>query len=242
MARKSKTDLPQSAGLTPQQMRQGIERIRMRIADLEKFEPEKVNRRWAPETKALETAIAETLSRVFGHGTVEYRRYGDAASLDRGPLILNHEDTPREVHQYLRDGIARSKALLEQAVRGLQEELGMAAPTEATAGPLESPAAADAPVFVAHGRDSPAKIEVARLVERAGLHAVILHEQPNEGRTIIEKFEHHGGDAGFAVVVLTPDDVGGPTDLQLQPRARQNVIGEMFWFAGRLGRKRGVLS
>ena len=51
-------------------------------------------------------------------------------------------------------------------------------------------------------------------------------------------FEDHGGSVGFAVVVLTPDDVGGPSPDHLQHRARQNVIGEMFWFAGKLGRQR----
>ena len=81
-------------------------------------------------------------------------------------------------------------------------------------------------------------MEVARLIERSGLNAIILHEQPNAGRTIIEKFEDHGGAAGFAVAILTPDDVGGPDASHLQPRARQNVIGELFWFAGKLGRKR----
>jgi predicted nucleotide-binding protein len=50
--------------------------------------------------------------------------------------------------------------------------------------------------------------------------------------------QSHGGAAGFAVVVITPDDVGGPRRADLKPRARQNVIGEMFWFAGRLGRNR----
>jgi predicted nucleotide-binding protein len=79
---------------------------------------------------------------------------------------------------------------------------------------------------------------VTLLIERAGLNAVILHEQPNAGRTIIEKFEKYGGSAGFAVVLLTPDDVGGPGRENLRPRARQNVIGEMFWFAGKLGRER----
>ena len=93
-------------------------------------------------------------------------------------------------------------------------------------------------VFIVHGRDVPAKVEAARLIERAGLEAVILHEQPNSGKTIIEKFEAHGGSAGFAVVLLTPDDVGGLDRDHLNPRARQNVIGEMFWFAGKLGRDR----
>jgi predicted nucleotide-binding protein len=93
-------------------------------------------------------------------------------------------------------------------------------------------------VFIVHGHNDPAKTEVARLIEHAGLNPVILHEQPNAGRTIIEKFEAHGRSAGFAVVLLTPDDVGGPSAAELHPRARQNVIGEMFWFAGRIGRQR----
>jgi hypothetical protein len=93
-------------------------------------------------------------------------------------------------------------------------------------------------IFIVHGHDEKAKLEVALLIDRAGLTPVILHEQANAGRTIIEKFETHGAAAGFAVVLLTPDDVGGPNSDQLQPRARQNVVGEMFWFAGKLGRGR----
>ena len=96
-------------------------------------------------------------------------------------------------------------------------------------------------IFIVHGHDTPAKIEVARFIERAGLKAIVLHEQPNSGRTIIEKFEDHGGAASFAVVVATPDDIGGESGLvvgKLRPRARQNVIAEMAWFAGRLGRDR----
>jgi predicted nucleotide-binding protein len=93
-------------------------------------------------------------------------------------------------------------------------------------------------IFIVHGRDDAAKNEAARLIERAGLQAIILHEQPNAGRTIIQKFEDHGSAAGFAIIIMTPDDVGGLDLNSLQPRARQNVIGEMFWFAGRLGRER----
>jgi hypothetical protein len=93
-------------------------------------------------------------------------------------------------------------------------------------------------VFLVHGRDSQAKNEVALVLARAGLEVTILHEQPNGGRTIVEKFEDHAGAAAFSVVLLTPDDVGGPVGGQMTPRARQNVVGEMFWFAGKLGRKR----
>ena len=97
-------------------------------------------------------------------------------------------------------------------------------------------------VFVVHGHDESARETVARFLERLELQPVILHEQPNQGRTIIEKFEDHA-DVGFAVVLLTPDDMGGPRGgkPQSKPRARQNVILELGFFLGKLGRQ-GVSS
>jgi len=95
-------------------------------------------------------------------------------------------------------------------------------------------------VFVVHGHDEAAKAKTARFLERLKLVPIILHEQPSSGRTIIEKFETYSGDIAFAVILLTPDDIGSsektPTDLK--PRARQNVVMELGYFLGRLGRSR----
>jgi predicted nucleotide-binding protein len=95
-------------------------------------------------------------------------------------------------------------------------------------------------VFVVHGRDEAAKEGVARFIEKVGLQPIILHEQANAGRTIIEKFEVYSGDVAFAVVLLTPDDVGSAAGevSNTRPRARQNVIMELGYFIGRLGRTR----
>ena len=196
--------------------------------------------RWAPETKAIEASIAETLSRIFGDNTSRYRRYQSAASLDHGGVRLARDpDALRKVHQFLKDGKADALALLNQAVKSLEEDLAEIQSEPSSAASMETlNAAVGDEIFIVHGRDEAAKSEVARFIERAGLKAVILHEQPNAGKTIIEKFEKHGSAAGFAVVIATPDDVGGLDKDNLQPRARQNVIGEMFWFAGRLGRDR----
>lgn len=99
-------------------------------------------------------------------------------------------------------------------------------------------------IFIVHGHDEALKVEVARLLERLEFEAVILHEQPNRGRTVIEKFENYS-DVGFAVALLTPDDVGAKQPVQghtpdLVPRARQNVIFELGFFIGRLSRDRVV--
>ena len=94
-------------------------------------------------------------------------------------------------------------------------------------------------VFVIHGRDNEAKETVARFLQNLDLTPVILHEQPNQGRTIIEKFEQHA-QVGFAVALLTPDDVGAlkNEEKNLKPRSRQNVVFELGYFLGRLGRER----
>lgn len=95
-------------------------------------------------------------------------------------------------------------------------------------------------VFIIHGHDDGAKQSLARFIESLGLTAVILHEQTWGGRTVIENFERHAN-VGFAIALLTPDDLGqsisekAPT---LRPRARQNVIFELGFFIGKLGRDR----
>jgi predicted nucleotide-binding protein len=94
-------------------------------------------------------------------------------------------------------------------------------------------------VFLVHGRAEEPKQAVAAFLRSLGLEVVILHEQANQGRTIIEKFEEHSA-VGFAVVLLTPDDVGASADHpeKSQRRARQNVILELGFFIAKLGRKR----
>ena len=92
-------------------------------------------------------------------------------------------------------------------------------------------------VFIVHGRDNEAKEQIARFLEKIELQAIILHEKPSGGRTIIEKLEYYT-DVDFAVVILTPDDVGALTDDKgnLEPRARQNVIFELGYMMAKLGR------
>jgi hypothetical protein len=97
-------------------------------------------------------------------------------------------------------------------------------------------------IFIVHGHGGELKEATARLVSQIKLEPVILHEQPNQGRTIIEKFSAFAKEAGFAIVLLTADDVGAAGKVErhsdLQPRARQNVIFELGFFFGALTRGR----
>jgi predicted nucleotide-binding protein len=79
-------------------------------------------------------------------------------------------------------------------------------------------------------------------LEKIGIEAIVLKEQPDQGRTIIEKFEISAQDVGFAVILMTPDDVGGSVSAQsLGARVRQNVIFELGYFVAKLGRGRVCL-
>ncbi|MEW6405604.1 MAG: nucleotide-binding protein [Chloroflexota bacterium] len=158
------------------------------------------------------------------------------------PLVLGgyYEPEPLEARvDDFRDGLNMAISSLESIVSRL--ELIPEAPTVVNSAqeiPIRSVGGGNR-VFVVHGHDEEAKQSAARCIEKLGLQAIILHEQPNQGRTIIEKFEAYC-DVGFAVVLLTPDDLGKQkNDLgDHKPRARQNVVLELGFFLGKLGRDR----
>lgn len=93
-------------------------------------------------------------------------------------------------------------------------------------------------VFIVHGQNEAMKQTVARYIGDLGLVPIILHEQVNKGNTIIEKFERNAAQAGFAVVLMSPDDEGGPVNKPelRRLRARQNVVVELGYFTALLGR------
>lgn len=186
---------------------------------------------------------SELLRRAFTSGeyTEEYSR-----SSGFGVMFVDH--TLEEEVQDARESVIRKRDRLVSLVERLDlidEQPGVsegrmgvpsiAAPEQVVTGNKK--------VFLVHGQDEEAKAIVARFITGCGLEPIILHEQPNGGRTIIEKFEKEA-DVGFAVILMTPDDVGGrrrSRELQsddLKARARQNVILELGYFAGRLGRER----
>ena len=94
-------------------------------------------------------------------------------------------------------------------------------------------------IFIVHGQDDAAKESVARFLEKLGLNPIILHEQPNKGMTIIEKFESNATKCDYAIVIMTPDDIGFS---KISPknkfsRSRQNVILELGYFFSALKRE-----
>lgn len=97
-------------------------------------------------------------------------------------------------------------------------------------------------VFIVHGHDGELKNEVALLLEKQRINGIVLSEQVNSGRTIIEKFEDNSDKCGAAIILMTADDEGkSKTDVELSKRARQNVIFEAGYFMGMRGRDKVII-
>jgi predicted nucleotide-binding protein len=166
----------------------------------------------------------------------EYQQYSGAG------IGIGLPDIPVQRYRLTQEDLKRSIRLLESLKERLPlfEEVpsvkaAAAAPQGGAAVSGTQPA-----VFLVHGRDEGAKHGVARFVrDITGVEPIVLAEQPNLGQTVIEKFEQHASQVSYAIVLLTADDEGRLKGTRrMKPRARQNVILELGWFAAKLGRQK----
>lgn len=198
--------------------------------------------REAPALVALQMRIRDTLVRCFGYNTVRYRNFETAGHLyafgGRSRLFSSQSTVEALLQKERQENIDRAIVFLESAQTALQADLDdsthqLSVVTDELA---RLPTPLSRRVFVVHGHDGEAREMVARFLKAMDFEPVILHEQANQGGTVIEKFEANS-DVGFAVVLLTPDDVGRSVkEEELKPRARQNVLLELGYFIGHLGR------
>jgi predicted nucleotide-binding protein with TIR-like domain len=218
--------------LSPEEIDRGISKIQRRIADIRQLETDGV--RWNDGRKtAVITNVRETVREVFGSRSPEFRDFA-RFDIDKGGSFFGGSDAEYQAC-FLR-GIPDAVALLDGLISRLEERkhdfIG-AVPTTIE----KQSSATSRKVFVVHGHDEAAKEATARFLSQLDLEPIILHEQPNQGRTIIEKFEKYA-DVSFAVILLTPDDLVSSKDAsdQARHRARQNVIFELGFFVGKLSR------
>ncbi|MEK6901390.1 MAG: nucleotide-binding protein [Nanoarchaeota archaeon] len=197
----------------------------------------KAKSRKAPDFKKWHRDTEVAISYVFGEKS---RHLTDFSKVSYS-LGAFHSGTPdSEFEGAFRRGLESARAILQSMAQEVQEYWDEEDKTEQpdarpSLEPSQKPKGKD--IFVIHGHDEGLKDAVARFLSKIELNPIILHEQPNQGKTIIEKFEAHAS-TSYAVALFTPDDIGGsaksPENLQL--RARQNVVFEFGFFIGKLGR------
>lgn len=211
-----------------------IERL---IEDGEKFTYENFSTKgeygypnaFTPDWVAWRTRAKNLISQTFGDNSAPLDM------LDAGLMVHvigNGDDKFQQSKSYILGALKAASKIVEEDTFG-----------ELAGSGRRSPGARSNRVFVVHGHDENSKTELEVLLGELGLEPIVLHRKPDEGQTIIEKFEKYS-DVGYAFILLTPDEVAYLVDQEKLPdaerdkerRARPNVIFEFGYFVGRLRR------
>lgn len=201
-------------------------------------------------TKDGTRSLIYTLNRALGDKSIQEARLERIFVLLWPDLEIRFQEiaqitfkkkAPKEetIQEKLANAVIDSKEIHQSTVSLLEELVRrLSAFSSGAEQPAEKMNLPEQRVFIVHGHDNQMKETVARLIERLGLAVIILHEQPNLGRTIIEKFEAQS-EVDYVIVLMTADDRGGTkvTDT-LHMRARQNVVFELGFFVAKLGRSK----
>jgi hypothetical protein len=187
------------------------------------------------DESATTTWVSQTkhwVGQSFGENSSKAHEFSAA-----GPVTYNMNNPS----VYWRDVLSDKVDVLRAFVGVLTDTVALGEP-QAFAQSAAPATTASKKVFVVHGHDDGAKEAVARFIERLDLQPIILQEQANGGRTLIEKFEAHS-DVAFAVVLLTPDDRGGTAAAKYEdqkPRARAERDPGTRLLRGALGTWQGM--
>ncbi|HVZ70745.1 MAG TPA: nucleotide-binding protein [Polyangia bacterium] len=226
-----KTAAPPTPGHPQVSPVQGVELLLRQIASGEALK----NAPSLPEDDydSWEMLTRNFLEKAFGVNSPNVSSITDVGKY--GAFPMGADDSYWEGHR--RESLTTQLVKLRGLVELLRTESQLQDTGVSAAGKMPSPTGHR--VFLVHGHDEAALHETARFLSKLEQSVLILREQPNKGQTIVEKFEEYS-DVGFAVVLLTPDDRGSTVANpdQVRPRARQNVIFELGYFIGRLGRNR----
>lgn len=180
--------------------------------------------------QAWKTKTERFLVKKYGKDSLEHDKFINT----HFSLLVYPMGTPNsEFVKACKTGLQKTKAIFQVYLDEIEEDSIFEEMSESIGNYSK--------VFIVHGHDGELKQAVARVVEKQKIEAIILSEQVNRGRTIIEKFEDYS-DVDGAICLFTADDFGkAKKQTSDTPRARQNVIFETGFFMGKLGRDKLVI-
>lgn len=188
----------------------------------------------SPAFRSWKAKAERFLIKKYGEQSFEYKKLRNTR-FEPNCWGMDEEQNLRNEVKKCRNELLSCKAIFKTYLEEMAEE------AEPSVQPQPAQPSNMTKIFIVHGHDGELKHSVARLVEKQGIEAVILSEQANQGRTIIEKFEANS-DVGGAICLFTADDVGKAKDAASESsRARQNVVLETGYFMGKLGRDHVVI-
>ena len=91
-------------------------------------------------------------------------------------------------------------------------------------------------IFISHGRSKEwykAQVHIEKVL---GLSTLELAQEANLGRTVLQKLDEESTKCGYAVIIMTGDDIDGDII-----KARENVMHEIGFFQGKYGLRNVIL-
>lgn len=184
--------------------------------------------------EAWHTRAQRFLLQKYGKDSLEYKKFDDTY-FTFGVYVDDQDEYDRLSKNACKEGLETTIAIFETYLEELKEESDENHTVKKVV-QLKNLSK----IFIVHGHDEALKQEVARLIEKQNIEAIILSEKANKGKTIIEKLEENS-DVGCAICLFTPDDAGKANkETDYKARARQNVVLEAGFFMGKLGREHVV--
>ncbi len=156
---------------------------------------------------------------------------------------MDVETAVAEIANAVRDASTRKSEAIRRISADEAQQVAAQVANEVRGVKVEETAAPEA-VFLVHGRDLLLLNEVVSFLGAQGIRTVVLTMISGAEQSLFQKFLKWGGEARFAIVLFSADDLGaarlqyehvGVGEKALQFRARQNVILELGFFYGRFG-------
>ena len=182
-----------------------------------------------PQVDLMTNRIRGTVAQVFGADSAQAETV-EHHEIWKGVSYAGEPDYVRQ--RKFEDGIEPTAALLAEML----EDVGDEAANSASAEPVTE---TSKKIFIVHGRNHSVRDKIdLYLSKELMLETEVMEAGAHGGRTLPEKFEEMAGKCGFAIFILTADDQlkTMPSNKALK-RARQNVILEVGYFWGALGRR-----
>lgn len=199
----------------------------------------------SPEFKAWQVKAENILTKCYGRESRELYRFRNIIFYPRYAYATQSDEV-----NLCAEGLKEAKAYFEVYLEEIEDDCAENVSSDVSGISDEAKfvekkvnSTRKKKVFIVHGHNDALKQEVARIIEKQGIEAVILSEQANQGKTIIEKIEENA-DVDAAICLFTGDDYGRAKGTEAEEnklRARQNVVFEAGYFMGKLGRKNVII-
>ncbi len=157
--------------------------------------------------------------------------------------LPNHESlVATKDKKYLIDNIQKGKVkgaylCTEEFVAVTQKNME---PTSQAPQTASTPCGPPRRIIVVSGTDESIKQTITGALRKLGLAAVVMSEEPSQGKKIVDRFADYA-DVGFAVVLLSPDVYVYPKGEEATKRQRtpnQDVTLMFGFLLGKLGKDR----